>query len=878
MTTVASILDEAMPNNVALLGGLNGGYIVTQTSNGLPTGSIDLRHVSDVNIVLSTYALSNTFPDESCYNGKGDLYLLTCSGGPSANNPYTLRRVTQANGTMTVTAIGSPITMPVGTTSIDDSWLSPDGTEILVQCFPIYDWVRIDTATGALIWTATDTGTFAGHSVSVYAYMGNNRIVTRCSDHGDIELWNGASGTLLDSVDSWAAAGEMSLSGHPDLKAVSNTTVLYSAMHDPAVWSDPLTIRLGLLSTANNTLTWEWGPFTHTTAWPGDGSNWGTTLSTWGTQAVVAPEGNSNLPVAPYPLYIIDTTTGAVTATEPASIVSYGVWQSAWAGPSAFAANDYWTNDYITSWDVAITVTPGASTALDAFVHRTIYRTDYIQMWGALDGGYMAYVDDTLGIKMSHVDAPDVAVSSVPFTSSYNERSTGAMSSNGVVYVIYNSSAGDLTYELIKLTQSYGQLIKTTLNGNIAGLNDHQYNAIMATSDGSMIVTAYYHSPNGYIQGFDGSTGAIKFNINFTALGHASGGVTNAPANNRIITLCFTHQCMELWNTETLTIIDTMPYTLFPDGTALYDNWAWTTCGTNLSFVSGDMDTDSAPKKIWMGVISTVGDTFSWLWGPRILQTSWQTYESSDWVYPATCAWAPSNRVFLVPQERNGSGFPPTWPVTPYLVDTLTGKVSAGEPSTKIGGSIGFWSGGGTFFGFAGPDYVVHTPTYSDFVGTVWRIVGETTQTQSIYYRTLLTDGDSLRWRTEEREITTNWNRGIEPRASGWRGKLAIGPGQVFAGSNDISPMYWVDTNDGAVAESDIRQMSWLLSIGSQMESTAPGKDWTATRHYDMDTVNEFEQFSGEPGTIVLWGPERPIQLPEVQIPVWHLRWSSDDA
>lgn len=334
-----TLLDSATSTD-SLLGGLGGGYFVTQSGNGLPTGTIYLRAAADVGTTVDSYALSNTFPDEACFNNSGDCYILTSAGSPSGTTTRTLRSVTQSAGVLSVTSVGS-FTMATSATSLSGAWLDPGDSQILLQYAGTSSLSAVDTGTGALDWTSAHTG----HSLTPLAMMGGDRYVARCSTHGDFELWDGATDALLDSITIPAASDNRAV-----MVPTTATTCFYA---DSFNSTDPLTLGLGLLSTTGDALSWTWGPTELTTAWTPPPTSYSVDAAAWGAVAAVAPARRIyDVAYLSMPLYAVDTATAATKAGVADAIVGQGVsaGEMAWSGSDRLVTHDYDLYSTLASW------------------------------------------------------------------------------------------------------------------------------------------------------------------------------------------------------------------------------------------------------------------------------------------------------------------------------------------------------------------------------------------------------------------------------------------------------------------------------------------------------------------------------------------------
>ena len=336
----ARVLDTASSSE-SLLGGLDGGYVITQNGSGLPSGTIKLIAADDLGTTVDSSTLTNTFPAETCANNAGDVYLLTSAGSPGSTTTRTLRKCSQSGGTLSVTSVGS-FTMAASATALDGSWLDADDSQVLVQYAGTAALSAVNTGTGALDWTSTLTG----HSVTPLACMGGDRILVACATHSDIELWDGATPTLLDSLarDSARSATEV-------IVPLTTTTALYAIMVSS---TSPDTLRVGVLSTASDTLSWAWGTTDHVTAWTGTSpADPGVSACAWGTTGALGPA--SRVYASGYktvPLYLVNGTTGVISATEADSSVGYGAYPDEfwWAGSGTFVVHDAYLYATLTSW------------------------------------------------------------------------------------------------------------------------------------------------------------------------------------------------------------------------------------------------------------------------------------------------------------------------------------------------------------------------------------------------------------------------------------------------------------------------------------------------------------------------------------------------
>lgn len=333
-TTVLGTLSTAQ----SLIAGLGGNYVVTQDGSGNPSGTLNLRSTASLSTVASSVTLTSTFPDESCCNNNGDAYLLTT---PGSGTTVTLRSLTQSAGTLSMTTIGT-FTMAAGGTSLRDSFLDPADTQVLVRYNGTSALSAVDTATGALDWTATLTG----HTVVPRAMMGNDRFLVTCTTHNAIELWNGTGPTLLDS-----------LTRDPDLEYSERLVPLTATSCFYAIGVvSTATVRYGLLSTSGDVLSWTWGPLDYATAWAASSD---VLAAAWGTTVAIGPR-LAEVGSPARPLYVIDGDTGRVTVSDTDTSVGKGVYEGEffWAGASSFAYHDTAGYNLITAWSYVPATAP----------------------------------------------------------------------------------------------------------------------------------------------------------------------------------------------------------------------------------------------------------------------------------------------------------------------------------------------------------------------------------------------------------------------------------------------------------------------------------------------------------------------------------------
>lgn len=345
MTRYAASVIDSLSSGESLIAGLDGGYVVTQSGSGSPSATINLRAVDDLITVASSATVTGEFIDESCCNNAGNAYLLT----NASSTTRTLRSITQSSGAISVTSVGT-FTVPTGGGNLDASFLDPADTQVLVRYSAIADFSAVNTGTGALDWTSVHTG----HSLTALACMGSDRYLAACSTHSDVELWDGATDTLLDSL-----ARDGNRSATEVITPITATSALYAI---EVSGSDPNTVRLGLLSTTGDALSFTWGPTDKVTAWTtGTPTDRFVVASAWGTRAVVGP--GRRIYSGTYlsmPVYLVDCATGQVSASTADTSVGYGVYDGElwWSGSDAFSFHDYHTYATITTWSVSPATTP----------------------------------------------------------------------------------------------------------------------------------------------------------------------------------------------------------------------------------------------------------------------------------------------------------------------------------------------------------------------------------------------------------------------------------------------------------------------------------------------------------------------------------------
>lgn len=321
----------------------------------------------------------------------------------------------------------------------------------------------------------------------------------------------------------------------------------------------------------------------------------------------------------------------------------------------------------------------------------------------ALTGGYFAFPSygTADAIALVNVDDPTTVVDTYATGAIVQARS--AQTINGTGYFIHNTVvSGD--YTLLRVAQAGGALDVDVLRSGDITWQGEQFAGIYPTPDESQVVLTTNTTDRGI--GLSTVDGTEVYNVNLTTLGHNRSPIAT-PAADRFLVGCGTHQKLELWDAVGETILDEISDRIFGDNTYLPQGC--TAVGTDRVLFYGDIATDTLPKTMWAGVISTAGDVISWEWGPTQFDTDWGASSSSSDIGVAAGVWGPTGIALLLPYTRFGSG---TYVASsPIVMDTTTGDYSASAATEYNPQGTGFWaSSQQQFIGFAGPNRVVKIP------------------------------------------------------------------------------------------------------------------------------------------------------------------------
>jgi hypothetical protein len=292
--------------------GLGPDYIVTQTGNGWPTGSLDLRKVGDMPTSLSTYALSNEFPDSACMDNNGHAFVIMATGSVSGGTK-TMKKVKVANGALKVTA-GGALTVPSGTTTVGNSWAAPAGLGVICEFYGTDYITGYDPYDYSVNWTNTTQAGHTGFTGRILATVDGWGFLHRCSIHGAIEYWAGRNYPTACNL-----RGSISLDGdlvnYPTCVPIdaNGVFICYPISGDR--------LRYGLLNLVYNSgLSWAWGPYT--TSMDLD-TNAVVVITAYQNLVAIAPHNLNNSDI---PMYIVDTKT-------------QNIWQSPalpWVGETVY--------------------------------------------------------------------------------------------------------------------------------------------------------------------------------------------------------------------------------------------------------------------------------------------------------------------------------------------------------------------------------------------------------------------------------------------------------------------------------------------------------------------------------------------------------------
>ena len=276
----------------------------TLALNTAGTAAFDLRlyHVSDPTTAVGT-AAGNFYAYYSAQNDAGDLYWTHDRGASS----QTLYKITRTGNTPVATNMGTATNMPFG------GWYEPlhlthDGTQFVTGNGSDIYGITTATAGSAYFTSLAGLGHSGGRAIAAPAA---NRFLAFCTTHTAVELWDGPNDTLLDSVND-AVLGSFFNYGQWSPAGADRTFV--AAQTSGTAY--PREYTVGVLDSAGDALTWAWGPTTQVTDWNAGSGD--AAVATWGGAAVFM-DGEGSPSGGTVSAYIVDTTTGAVTASAATS-------------------------------------------------------------------------------------------------------------------------------------------------------------------------------------------------------------------------------------------------------------------------------------------------------------------------------------------------------------------------------------------------------------------------------------------------------------------------------------------------------------------------------------------------------------------------------
>jgi hypothetical protein len=194
-----------------------------------------------------------------------------------------------------------------------------------------------------------------------------------------------------------------------------------------------------------------------------------------------------------------------------------------------------------------------------------------------------------------------------------------------------------------------------------------------------------------------------------TTTGHASGyGIIGHPTTDRVLTYCYTHYDVELWDGPGGTLLSSLDDSSFYFTPAAFPA-SWATVGDRLTFAVSDMDLGVDPVELSLGLLSSAADTLAWSWSQVGYATDWVNSDTS--VSQSLATWGD---VAFFGSRTTSSGT-----ASVYVVDTPAQAIYTGGPSVYAPGIFT------NSVGFAGADTVV---AFRGFVGTpdwaIWSVVG----------------------------------------------------------------------------------------------------------------------------------------------------------
>lgn len=308
----------------ALRGGLGDGYFYTTVTS--TDQEIRLWQTADLTgPVDTTYVTgpSNTIY-RAAHNNAGDCFVTRRI---TAGVSYSLAEVSNAGATLSVSSVG---TVYVGTNQ--SLFVGADPSQVLCQ-----------SGGTAIAWSTSTAGT--AYSVDTAASHATTTVLTTpaadyflgyCSTHTDYELWDGVGGTVVSSLNDAYSWGSTLVSVCP----ISTHRTFVAGYTDG---TDPKEFRVGVLSSSDDSLAWEWGPTTLTTNWSiGTAIDVSPFVTAWGNAVLLGPADElDSPPPTTASWYVVDARTGEVSASEPNVYAGSGIGinnntGAVWAGSNQF--------------------------------------------------------------------------------------------------------------------------------------------------------------------------------------------------------------------------------------------------------------------------------------------------------------------------------------------------------------------------------------------------------------------------------------------------------------------------------------------------------------------------------------------------------------
>jgi hypothetical protein len=391
---------------------------------------------------------------------------------------------------------------------------------------------------------------------------------------------------------------------------------------------------------------------------------------------------------------------------------------------------------------------------------------------------------------------------------------------------------------------------------------------LLVSPSGNVIATKSYYSSDTNVNpvywgesfGLDANTGDQLWHFVWKNIGHANSDLYHIVSDDRVVVRCATHGVTHLINTNDGSVVaDWSGYVPGSSVTTIMLGSAYSSVvSENLILGVDDVYADNNHKIIVVAGISTEGDAFTVQW-LKYLQTDWMRSYYNNSGYPIAYNWLGDRRAVISTGGYSYSGA--HFEQTLYVVDTLTGDISAGESTPWIVDGVSFYSSGQFMSGMCGPDdmyiSIISDYEYPESYHHSYKIKdGGTSDKNSLYYRRLLTDGDTLAWADDEYQVPTNWPRGYTmlARSGEFNGRITVTPESPTAHEDDVSPVYWIDPVNNTYAESETKTNAWLTSRGTGLHAVAAG-DTTSVVHMEvLDNEEDYWEKIFGCGTLSLWG------------------------